>query len=104
MHVLSSSSPPANEIIRPSWSSLVFLPPTRQTGMVTAVDATPLPLVCWPPIAALLQLAPPRTTTIVIVADIMSSSPLRVPKSAGSAPCGLSPQGRATVITTRRGI
>jgi hypothetical protein len=36
-HVLSSSSPPANEIIHPSQSLSVILPPTRPMGMVTVV-------------------------------------------------------------------
>jgi hypothetical protein len=35
--------------------------PSRPTGTVAVVHATPLPLVWRPPIAALLQLAPPRT-------------------------------------------
>jgi hypothetical protein len=79
---------------------LVVSPPTRKTvTMVVVLEATPLTLVWRPSIAALLQHCASADTTTspplplppikcTVVADFMSLSPLRMPKNAGSAPCG----------------
>jgi hypothetical protein len=66
--------------------------------VVVVFEATPLTFIVWRPSnAALLQHCasvdnttspplPPMKCTVI--ADFMSLSPLRVPKNAGSAPCG----------------
>jgi hypothetical protein len=83
---------------RPSRLLLVISPPTRKTVMMVVVlEATPLTLVWRPSIAALLQhcasadtktLPPLPPMKCTVVADFMSLSLLRMPKNAGSAPCG----------------